>query len=309
MGLGVFERIGFPVIVLAAVSCTNGASVSDGFGLDSVNPSDDGGGGSGDGASTNRPSNATASAQGGQDAAPSQTGPSQTGSNDGGASQSSNRDSSAGRADSGGGQSDATVATVDASTVDASSPDVSATTYDAAVCTTQNLGCMLAPPPSTGDARQDCVNRINQFRTQCACLPPLQRWTAGEQCADLEATYDSQNNTAHGGFIQTETACSQGSSMWAPCCGMSTFGGAGPLANAQDECPGYPDTQTVISTCLQQMWDEGPPPNGVQACMQDQACFQMHGHFINMTSTTSTKVACGFSSMTGMLWAAQNFAP
>src|SRR4029077_11735261 len=136
---------------------------------------------------------------------------------------------------------------------------------------------------------------------QCACLPPLQRWTAGEQCADLEATNDSMTMMAHGGFIATETACSQGSSMWAQCCGMSAFGGSGPTANAQDECPGYPDTNTVITTCLQQMWNEGPPPNGetVQACEQDQTCYQAHGHFINMTSTMSTKVACGFSSMTG----------
>src|SRR5579864_6752937 len=105
MGLGVFERIGFPVIVLSAISCTNGAASSDGFGFDSLNPSDDGGAGSGDGASTNPPANGTTSQQGSQDGAPSQTGPSQTGSNDAGGSQSANRDSSAGRADSAGGQS------------------------------------------------------------------------------------------------------------------------------------------------------------------------------------------------------------
>jgi hypothetical protein len=32
----------------------------------------------------------------------------------------------------------------------------------------QNLACTLMAPASTGDIRQDCVDRINQFRTQCA---------------------------------------------------------------------------------------------------------------------------------------------
>src|SRR6185369_13523001 len=37
----------------------------------------------------------------------------------------------------------------------------------------QNLACKLSAPPATGDIHQDCVDRINQFLTQCACLPAL----------------------------------------------------------------------------------------------------------------------------------------
>ncbi|HLK39289.1 MAG TPA: hypothetical protein VKU41_21160, partial [Polyangiaceae bacterium] len=86
--------------------------------------------------------------------------------------------------------------------------------------------------------------------------------------------------------------------------------GSMPSANGQDECPGYPNDTYVISTCLQQMWNEGPPPNGVQACEGNNACFEMYGHFINMSSTMNTKVACGFyTTPSGQVWATQNFAP
>lgn len=147
----------------------------------------------------------------------------------------------------------------------------------------QNLKCTLTPPPTTGDIHQDCVDRINQFRTQCACLPALARWTDGEACADQMSQYDSQQNVAHAGFE-------------AKICGGGT---------AQDECPGYRSNDQVISNCLQQMWNEGPPP--MATCTG--ACFQMYGHFINMSNTKYTKVACGFYTMpTGKIWAAQNFS-
>ena len=74
---------------------------------------------------------------------------------------------------------------------------------------------------------------------------------------------------------------------------------------AQDECPGWPSNDQVISGCLQQMWNEGPPPS--EPC--DGACFQAHGHFINMSSTTSKRVACGFATdAQGAIWAVQNFS-
>jgi hypothetical protein len=58
------------------------------------------------------------------------------------------------------------------------------------------------------------------------------------------------------------------------------------------------------------MWNEGPPPQGVQACENDSTCFEMYGHFINMTSTQTTKVACGFyTTASGAVWSTQNFAP
>jgi hypothetical protein len=74
---------------------------------------------------------------------------------------------------------------------------------------------------------------------------------------------------------------------------------------AQNSCPGYASNNQVISLCLQQMWDEGPPP--VDPC--EGECFQEYGHFINMTSTSSTKVACGFfTTSAGKVWAVQNFS-
>jgi hypothetical protein len=150
---------------------------------------------------------------------------------------------------------------------------------------TQNLACKLTAPATTGDVKQDCVDRINQFRTQCACLPALARWTEAEACADMMAQHDSETGTAHSGF--TSKVCTPG-------------------GNGQNECPGYRSETQVISTCLQQMWNEGPPPTS--PCNGD--CFQMYGHFINMTNTKFKKVACGFfNTSSNSLWAVQNFSP
>jgi hypothetical protein len=141
-------------------------------------------------------------------------------------------------------------------------------------------GCRPAVLPSTGDPAQDCVNRINQFRRECQCLPPLQRWTDGEACADRQAMIDHQTMTAHNGFRM----------------GVCSSGGG------QNECPGWlgwGSVESTISGCLQQMWDEGPgdfygPPP--------------HGHYINMSSTRFSRVACGyFISGGGATTAVQNF--
>lgn len=146
----------------------------------------------------------------------------------------------------------------------------------------ENLACKLSPPPSTGDIHQDCVNRINQFLTQCACLPPLARRTDGEACADQMAKYDADNNMAHAGVRA----------------GICQPGGA------QNSCPGYSSNEQVIGLCMQQMWDEGPPPT--DDCTG--SCFQEYGHFINMTDPSVTKVACGFyTTSSGKVWAVQNF--
>ena len=150
---------------------------------------------------------------------------------------------------------------------------------------TMNIACVLSPPTSTGDIKQDCVARINQFRTQCACLPPLQRWREAESCADQMAAHDAAANKAHAGF--SGRICM-------------------PFGNGQNECPGYRSESSVIGGCLQQMWSEGPPPQST--C--EGACFQMHGHFINMTNPRFTKVACGFhTTSSDSLWAVQNFSP
>ena len=137
-------------------------------------------------------------------------------------------------------------------------------------------------PPNTGDEREDCVARVNQFR-QCVCLPPLQRWTEGESCADQQAEYDYQQGVAHAGF--NDRICSPG-------------------GNAQNECRGWNSASQVIDGCLQGMFDEGPGPEG---CASDPTCYMEHGHFINMTSDFS-QVACGFyTAPGGEVWAVQNF--
>lgn len=74
---------------------------------------------------------------------------------------------------------------------------------------------------------------------------------------------------------------------------------------SQNECPGYASNNQVIGLCMQQMWDEGPPPTA--NCTG--ACYQEHGHFINMTDDGVTKVACGFHTTAGgEVWAVQNFS-
>jgi hypothetical protein len=137
--------------------------------------------------------------------------------------------------------------------------------------------CAPAPPASTGDVHADCVARINQFRWECQCLPPLQRWTAGEACTDSNAEYDSINGV-HASFYDI------------PC---------GTGARAQNECPGWPSNESVINGCLQAMWDEGP---------EDGNPNTVNGHYEAMASTTYTQVACGFyTTPTGSVWGVQNF--
>lgn len=137
-------------------------------------------------------------------------------------------------------------------------------------------GCTLDPPPSTGDLAQDCVNRINQFRWECQCLPPLDRWMEGEACATMHAEYDANGAGPHGGF--RDRICSPG-------------------GRGQNECPGYRSNDQVIGLCLQQMWDEGPGEP-----------FSEHGHYINMTNPAHSRVACGFyTTGDGRVWAVQNF--
>jgi hypothetical protein len=120
-------------------------------------------------------------------------------------------------------------------------------------------------------ARQDCVDRINAFRATEG-LPPYERWTSAESCIDGQAESDSISGEAHGAFGD----CNE---------------------NAQNECPGWGSVDDIIQDCLQDMWDEGPGQP-----------FEEHGHYINMSSTEYTMVACGFFETTdGDIWAIQNF--
>jgi hypothetical protein len=134
-------------------------------------------------------------------------------------------------------------------------------------------GCAPAPMSSSGDIYQDCVDRINQFRWECQCLPPLQRWSDAETCSDDQSSADQNGGGPHANFGQ---------------CGE----------NAQNTCPDWPSEDSIITGCLQSMWDEGPGEP-----------FSEHGHYINMSSMAYTRVACGFSSSGGGVWSNQNFSP
>jgi len=141
--------------------------------------------------------------------------------------------------------------------------------------------CVIVAPPSTWDYHQDCVDTINKIRQDCMCLPPLQRWTDGEACADQMANYDGTNSSAHAGFIAR--LCT-------------------PSGSAENECPGWGSVSSItqgttrMESCLSMMWHEVDTPTGEQ------------GHYVAMSSTTYTKVACGINSSTTNVWALQNFS-
>ena len=167
--------------------------------------------------------------------------------------------------------------------------DAPAAQRDAGISTGGDGGCVpnyacTPVSPNTGDPYADCVARVNQFRA-CVCLPPLAQWTAGQACADQDAQYDSQQNTAHAGA--NANICDWG--------------------NGQDECPDWTRStpESVIDGCLLMMFQEGPPPAG--SCTG--SCFSAHGHYINMTGTGyKSGIACGFyTTASGSIWATQNF--
>jgi hypothetical protein len=121
-------------------------------------------------------------------------------------------------------------------------------------------------------AAEDCVRIINQYRDSIG-LPPYDRWTDGESCADGEAESDAEANEPHGSF----GSCGE----W-----------------AQNACAGWLGTpEGMIGNCLQMMWAEGPGSD-----------FSAHSHYLNMSSTSYTKVACGFTvTPQGTVWAVQDF--
>ena len=124
-----------------------------------------------------------------------------------------------------------------------------------------------------GSLAQTCVDTINDYRATLD-LPPYERWTDAEPCTDSQAEKDAKSGAAHGAFGECEE--------W-----------------AQNECPGWPseDPKASLLGCLEQMWAEGPGED-----------FGAHGHYINMSSTSYTKVSCGFhTNAGGDLWAIQNF--
>lgn len=133
-------------------------------------------------------------------------------------------------------------------------------------------GCAPVPLEDSGNFHQDCVDRINQFRWECQCLPPLERWKDAEGCTDNQAGKDQKSGVAHGEF----GSCDE---------------------SAQNTCPNWGSEEQVITGCLQAMWNEGPGEP-----------FSAHGHYINMSNPNYTKVACGMSNSSGGVWSNQNFS-
>jgi len=112
-----------------------------------------------------------------------------------------------------------------------------------------------------------CWSTINEHRKKDG-LPPFERWTDGEACADGEAKTDGTNNDPHGSF---------------PKCGEL----------AQNECPGFKGpVESGLPDCLGFMYAQ---PKG-------------EGHHDNMASTKWKKVACGvFVMPNGDFWSVQNY--
>lgn len=154
-----------------------------------------------------------------------------------------------------------------------------------------------AAPAAPGDdefaaLRQVCVDYINMYRATLNLAPYKRGTPEQEACGDMGAKKDGDSMVAHGSARDGD--CYR--------VGLS----------AQNTCPGYPARPTLeasMKMCLDQMWAEGEPMEGTAACIQDQSgCFQKHGHWINMTSTQSSAVACSFYKMTsGAYWMNQNF--
>lgn len=129
------------------------------------------------------------------------------------------------------------------------------------------------------DPHQRCVDRINALRATVG-LGPLERWTEAEDCSDEQSKRDFEGAGAHGSFGQCQES-------------------------AQNTCPRWPGgVDAIIGGCLDAMWNEGPPPQ--TPC--EGSCFQAHGHYINMTNTRYSRVACGFYiGPDGRVWSNQNF--
>ncbi len=151
--------------------------------------------------------------------------------------------------------------------------------------------------PVLGDVnalRQACVDTINMYRATLN-LTPLTRASATiETCSDMGADQDATAGVAHGSAGK--------------CPGMG----------AQDTCPGWPPGQYggaegALKQCLSQMWAEGLPSEGRDQCLQEYfagntACFEAHGHYLNMSDPGNTVVSCGFYVMpNGDVWMNQDF--
>jgi len=153
------------------------------------------------------------------------------------------------------------------------SPVVAGAGDDAASTTDTETSASTGDDSDARPLEQICVDTINDYRATLD-LPPYERWIDAEPCTDAQAKKDAASGVSHDAFGECEE--------W-----------------AQNECPGWPseDPKASLQGCLEQMWAEGPGED-----------FTAHGHYLNMSSTSYTKVSCGFhTTANGDLWAIQNF--
>jgi len=127
--------------------------------------------------------------------------------------------------------------------------------------------------------QQLCVDLVNEKRASVG-KPLLARWPEGEARAAQEALEDGRARHPHSSFQHRMLTGPHG------------------LA-AQNECEST-DTHvpTMIRTCINNMWAEGP----------ERRDSLPHGHYNNMVNTDYTKLACGFAIQAdGALWSVQDF--
>jgi hypothetical protein len=144
-------------------------------------------------------------------------------------------------------------------------------------------GTATPPTDDLEAARQFCIDFINEKRAGLG-LPPLQRATPEQEaCTDQGSESDSVIYYSTGVPHSSAGDCLGGSQNTCPC--LPVGGGRATLIDA-------------LSHCLTQMWDEGMPPQGREACEADSTgCFMQYGHYLNMTRENSTTVSCGFYRM------------
>lgn len=187
----------------------------------------------------------------------------------------------------------------DAATLDGATEDAALPRDASSDANRSDASTDASADASRGDAgdpldslRQVCVDTINEHRATLGLAPLLRATQAQERCSDQGAKKDGDSKMAHS---------SAGS-----CSGLG----------AQNTCPSWgfgPGTgnatlEAALKRCLQQMWDEGAPPVPVKTCIADDSCFPKYGHWINMSSTTSRVVACGFYDMgKSTYWMNQDF--
>ena len=116
-----------------------------------------------------------------------------------------------------------------------------------------------------------CVDQVNTDRASLT-LVPLRDWKDSVDCFTRQAELDDAGGVAHSHMGM----CSE---------------------TAQNTCPGWssdtslPNQIRTIKSCVAAMWAEGPGSD-----------YSKHGHYINMTQTSYTRVGCGFHQTLDKIW-------